>query len=82
MQEIKPKTNQIYAKVSLNKELIDARPISEGIVFGRVKDVCRQYGIKYKQLDGCMEFSAPQSRLQHFIEKLHFSRSLYSKKKF
>jgi len=82
MQELKPKNHYIYAEVSLNQRLIDTRPISEGIVFGIVKDICRQYGIKYKQLDRYIEFFAPQSRMQHFIEKLHFSRAPYSNKPF
>ena len=82
MQSPKPNNRHVYARLNLNSTLIDLRPRSEGIVFGKVKDLCRQYGIKYKELGSCIEFSAPQSRLQHFIEKLHFSKSMYSRKPF
>ena len=68
----------LYSQIDLDTDLIDVRTHSGGIFFGTVKDVCRQYGIKYKELDNCMQFSAPKTRLQHFIEKLHFSRKMYA----
>jgi len=70
----------IYAKVSVNKMLSDFRPYTFGCTFGLVKDVCKQYGVKYRELENCVEFTAPKSRLQFFVEKLHFSRISYSTK--
>ena len=80
MEARKQSLDSIYSQIALGTELIDIRPQSAGIVFGRVRDVCRQYGIKHKKLDRCIEFSAPRQRLQVFIEKLHFSRHSYAYK--
>lgn len=80
MREPKQQKHYIYSQISEDSELMDTRPHSYGIVFGNIKDVCRQYGIKYKVLARCIEFSAPRIRLQMFIEKLHFARRPYSKK--
>lgn len=68
----------LYSQIGLETDLIDVRTHSGGIFFGTVKDVCRQYGIKHKQLDKCIEFSAPRKRIQMLIEKLHFSRQAYA----
>ncbi len=78
MKQLKQPTSCVYSQISMNAELMDIRTYSYGIIFGTVEDLCRQYGIKYKQLERCVEFSAPRSRLQIFIEKLHFSRQSYS----
>jgi hypothetical protein len=82
MDNIKQPEYSIYAKVSENTSLMDTRSYSFGCKFGKVKDVCRQYGIKYKKLDTCIEFTAPKLRLQLFIEKLHFARKQYSRSPF
>ena len=82
MHRIKQPELSIYSKVSLNKQLMDNRPYSFGIQFGRVRDVARQYGIKIQSLKDCHRFSAPQLRLQLFIEKLHFSKTPYSERPF
>jgi len=79
MQDIKQPNHYIYSKISMNTKLIDTRPYSYGIEFGTVEEVCRQLGIKYKEIDGRTEYSAPQARLQLFIEKLHFAAQPYSK---
>ena len=76
--DIKPQDISVYAKIPLGKRLNDLRAEGYGDAFGRVEDVCRQYGIKYKQLDTCVEFYAPKTRLQYFVEKLHFARVQYS----
>ena len=68
----------IYAKVSLNEQLRDSRPYTYGFKFGTIEEICKQYGIKYKQLENCIEFKAPRIRLQMFVEKLHFARIRYS----
>jgi len=79
MNEIKQPEISIYSNVDLEKTLLDVRPGRYGQKFGRVKDVCRQYGIKCKQTQNGTEFTAPKLRLQMFIEKLHFSKTYYSK---
>ena len=68
----------IYAQVSLKHELFDNRPRTFGLKFGTIEDVCKQFGVKYVQLPTCIAFSAPKTRLQLFVEKLHFSRIIYS----
>ena len=78
MSSPKPQLNYVYSKISLDAELIDIRMDSYGIFFGKVEDLCRQYGVKHKQFDNCIGFYAPKSRLRLFIEKLHFSQTPYS----
>ena len=69
----------IFSRVPLNKRLIDLRVGTSGMNFGTVKGIARQYGIEYEELgDGCIKYTAPKSRLQLFVEKLHFSSNYYS----
>jgi len=72
----------IYSKIPLNKELMDRRIGFNGLRFGLLKDVCRQYGIKYEILNNCIKYTAPKSRLQMFVEKLHFSLTPYSESQY
>jgi len=67
----------IYSDVSLDKKLMDSRFGYIGLEFGTVKNLCKQYGIKYKQKDDCIEFIGRNDIMQVFMEKLHFSRSRY-----
>ena len=80
MNELIKKDPSIYSSVSLNTQLMDIRMGRRGQVFGTVENICRQYGIKCIKHDNCYEFTAPKLRLQLFIEKLHFSKTYYSKK--
>jgi len=82
MREIKQPLSFVYSNAPLNKKLMDLRPASFRQIFGTIENICRQYGIKHKNIGNCIEFSAPKSRLQLFIEKLHFSRTFYRHKKF
>jgi len=68
----------IYSQAPLDTELTDSRGYTAGLTFGKIEDICQQYGVKYKQLDNCIEYSAPKNRMQHFIEKFHFSRHPYA----
>ena len=68
----------IYSQVPLNRKLMDTRRDSFGIIFGKVTDVARQYGVKIEPMENCTKFSAPSLRIQLFIEKLHFSKTFYS----
>ena len=79
MNKLKQPEISVFSKVLMTKALRDVRQGHYGDKFGTVADVCRQYGIKYKKLSNCIQFIAPKSRLQLFIEKLHFSRTPYSK---
>jgi len=69
---------KIYSQVSENKTLMDRRPQTYGMIFGKVSDLCRQLGIDMTVLKNCIEFSAPKPRLQLFAEKLHFSLTPFS----
>ena len=71
-------TFTIYAKFKLGKRLLDQRPSTFGFEFGTIENVCKQYGVKYELLPTCIAFTAPKTRLQLFVEKLHFSRIPYS----
>ena len=79
MHKVRQPEMSIFSQVSLTRMLRDVRPGRYGDKFGRVLDVCRQYGIKYRKLENCIQFIAPKGRLQFFIEKLHFSRTPYSR---
>jgi len=72
----------IYAQVSLGRPLIDRRVPTYGLAFGTVESVAKNYGIKYQELENCIKFTAPKSRLQYFIEKLHFGMVPYNTKPF
>jgi len=74
----KPQILRLIAPVTLKTKLIDVRLRTAGIVFGNIKQICNQYGIKYVERKGFMEFYAPKSRLQMLLEKLHFSGIPYS----
>lgn len=69
-----PQTLSIRTDFSLDCLLVDKRYRTEGLVFGTLGDVARQYGIKITQEGYTNIFSAPKSRLQLFAEKLHFAR--------
>jgi len=77
MNEVKPTETSIYSDINLDDTLMDFRHNRYGQKFGKVTDICRQYGIKYRKLEKCTEFTAPKIRLQMFLEKLHFSKSSY-----
>jgi hypothetical protein len=81
-KEIVQPDRLLYADVDLNKNISDIRSNTYGQSFGTVGGICKQYGIKYRNVGNCIEFSAPKLRMQLFIEKLHFSRTKYSYKPF
>jgi len=82
MKKVRPDIMSIYARISLYSEILDLRRGNAGLKFGIIIDICRQYGIKYEILENCIKYSAPKSRLQMFIEKLHFSLTPYSERPF
>lgn len=80
MNEQKQPEKSVYSTVPLTRVLMDARVGMYGIKFGTVEKICKQYGVKCIKHPTYMEFTAPKLRLQMFIEKLHFSKTPYSKK--
>lgn len=68
---------KVFSQVSPDKTLVDLRLHRNFCKFGKVSDVARQYGIEIRPVDGGIEFSAPKSRMQMFVEKLHFSQVGY-----
>ena len=69
----KQPTLSVWSGVSRSAVLIDMRLRTNGDVMGTVESVARQYGIKVEEKDSGLLFTAPKSRLQMFVEKLHFS---------
>jgi hypothetical protein len=78
MDNIKQPNLSVFSQIGLHFGLKDRRGDHPPLKFGTVEQVCRQYGIKYRQLSNCIEFYAPKLRMQCFIEKLHFARMPYS----
>ena len=78
-EQLQPELS-IYSRVSLTTMLMDVRVGRWGQKFGNVAKICHQYGIKCVKHPNCIEFIAPKLRLQLFMEKLHFSKTGYSKK--
>jgi len=74
-----PKNSSIYSSVPLTTDLRDVRSGRWGQKFGTVEAICKQYGIKCIKHPKYTEFTAPKIRLQLFLEKLHFSKTHYSK---
>lgn len=66
-------TITVFSQVHLNDQLIDQRLRKGFAIFGTVGSVAKQYGIETKRLKNGMKFTAPKSRMQMFVEKLHFS---------
>ena len=73
MRVPKPDMIRVFAQIAPNQLLRDVRLTRRFSVFGTVMTVARQYGIKFRPVDGGLEFIAPKSRMQMFVEKLHFS---------
>jgi hypothetical protein len=71
----KPEDAKVLILAPLDFQLIDRRPRHSGLDLGTIESAAKQYGVKIrknKDYDG-YEFIAPISRLQMFVEKLHFS---------
>ncbi len=58
---------------NLDYVMRDKRKEKVGLVFGKIKDVASQLGIKTEKSDNGYFFVAPKSRMQMFVEKLHFA---------
>ena len=71
------KSRTDIVKVSVGKKssmmLIDRRPVAWGQIIGTIENVARQYGVTMEKVDNELIFSSPKSRMQMFVEKLHFS---------
>lgn len=75
MKEIKsiPAEVKIFCPCGKSFNLVDRRIRTNGIVFGTIENVAKQYGIKLEELPFGLKLVAPKSRMQPFAEKLHFS---------
>ena len=75
-----PKPEELSVLVGLSPQtvLIDRRISTRGIVFGTIENVAKQYGIKMTMTDQGLKLTGPKSRLQMFVEKLHFARAPYT----
>jgi hypothetical protein len=71
----KPAEATVLVLVPLSFELIDRRSSFNGLSLGTIEQCAKQYGVKIKKnkKHGGNEFTAPVSRLQIFVEKLHFA---------
>ena len=72
----------IYSRAKPASTLKDRRQGTFGFLFGKVEQVAIQYGIKMEKVEdfeGCWKFTADRLLIQMFVEKLHFSRTGYSK---
>ena len=69
----KQPTLSIFSPLNKWDVLTDLRQGTWGDVFGTVEQVARQYGINIEEKDYGLVFTAPKSRLQMFVERLHFS---------
>ena len=78
MRTIKRPELSVYARIPIKMQLLDCRKKTLRFTFGTVENICRQYGIKWEKMANCIKFTAPKSRLQMFVEKLHFARVGYS----
>ena len=76
---MKPKQPDITIIVTIGprKMLTDMRLGKNFAKFGNVLDVARQYGVKAQVMPQGIQFSAPKSRMQMFVEKLHFSKVMF-----
>lgn len=75
-----PEPIVIFVQVPVGTMLNDQRKRKEGLRFGTIAKVARQYGIRSKSVDGGTEFSGPKPRMQIFVEKLHFAMIPYSER--
>ena len=77
--KIEPKELTLYSNANPDTMLWDYRLGHWGLKFGKIKDICTQFGINCEKLDDCYKFTAPKLRMERLMEKLHFSRTYYWK---
>lgn len=79
MNIIKPKAEELSVLVrgGRSTKLTDRRIKTNGIFFGTVEDVAKNLGITLSDTDRGLKASAPKTRLQIFVEKLHFAGVAY-----
>lgn len=63
----------VRSKCTLETILTDKRSDHWGYIFGKVKDIAKNYGVKTVEEGEFVIFKAPKSRLQIFCGILHFS---------
>jgi len=80
IKTIKPKAEElsIIIRGKRSTKLIDRRISTNGINFGTVEEVAKNLGVTISDTDRGLKAFAPKTRLQLFVEKLHFSGIRYS----
>jgi len=76
IENSKPEEISIFVpKIKMDHFLKDYRLVQSygEIDFGTIGQVANNLGIKHKNVEGGIVFSAPKDRMQMFAEKLHFS---------
>lgn len=75
MKKFKPKPQniKIFVQAYVGQQLMDKRKGRNGLVFGIIPDITRQYGIEFKEQENGFIFIGPTSRMQLLVEKLHFA---------
>ena len=77
LERAKPEIVSVIVRVDPDIVLVDRRNSHWGQIFGSVRDMSKQYGIKLSTKDNLTTLSGPKSRMQTFVEKLHFSSIMY-----
>ncbi len=77
-KQVRPDIVRVEISTHLDTLIKDRRSKNFGLVFGTIRDVANQYGIKIVKTGDNTVFEAPKPRMQVFVEKLHFSGTPYS----
>ena len=77
MREQRPDIITILVEASPNEMLRDYRRRKYFSIFGNILRVAKQYGVDARPTDDGIICSAPKSRMQEFVSKLHFSNVKY-----
>ena len=68
---------RIVINANLGASVQDKRNNYYGLEQGTLESLAKQYGINVTDVKGVKVFSAPKSRMQRFVEKIHFARISY-----
>lgn len=77
MNNQRPDIVKVFVQAHPRQVLKDFRRSKYFSIFGNILSVARQYGIEVLSTDGGIVCQAPKSRMQIFVEKLHFAKVKY-----
>lgn len=69
-EKVKEKMIKVKVLKDLDFDMTDLRPGYAGLLMGTLEDVARQNGILCQAESGYVLCSAPQNRMQIFVDKL------------